>query len=456
MTAVYLAWDNNGTDHVNTGVQRRLVGAPTWVTLTEVLPSSQTFYEDDAGDGVWEYRSLKKNAQGFYSYSNVDTVSINAVVAPLVEAGAAVSGAANVAIQLNGVITAGSDPSPVALWTQLSGPGSSTFSNDSIAAPTVTIDTDGSYVFQLSAAPNDGPAVLDTVACTVSTAAVAPTVDAGVAADATTGVAFQLAPTVVLGTDTSPVYAWTKLSGTPGVVFSNAAIEAPTVTIDADGPVTLQLSVDPNDGAAVLDTVVITAAAAAGKTLIMHDDFVGTNGALIAGRTPDTLNTPGNDWAENASGGVHQIDTNAAKATLSSKGSGPVIDLATPNVEMEMTIDSLAVWSNMVLFLRSPVADAFGKWGCYYNGNNSMGIVEGGAVRTSSAVSGSAIGRIIVGRIDTDDILHCELYESDGTTLVASVQWDTLGVNNTINVHGFSANTGAVGNKIGYVKGYSL
>lgn len=57
-----------------------------------------------------------------------------------------------------------------------------------------------------------------------------------------------------------------------------------------------------------------------GPTLLIHDDFTGTAGTTMAGRTPDTVNTPGNTWT--VANGTWTVD-GSGNAEGNGAGSAP-------------------------------------------------------------------------------------------------------------------------------------
>jgi hypothetical protein len=109
--------------------------------------------------------------------TNISTINGVAVaagpVAPTVDAGGPYSGTESTPIQLDGTVTPGTDPTPVILWTIVSG-GTGTFlPSASTVDATFTPDAVGPYVLRLSADPNDGTAVTDDANLTSNSSVVA-------------------------------------------------------------------------------------------------------------------------------------------------------------------------------------------------------------------------------------------------------------------------------------------
>src|SRR6267143_1287303 len=188
-------------------------------------------------------------------------------LAPVVNAGAdqviTLPGIAN----LTGAAIDDGQPNPPGVltttWSQVSGPGTVSFSNASALNSTATFSASGAYVLRLTA--SDGAlAVSAVVAVTVNPAPVpnlAPVVNAGADQVITlpssanlTGVAIddgQPNPPGVLTT------TWSQVSGPGTVSFSNASALDSTATFSASGAYVLRLTV--SDGAlAASDDVAVT------------------------------------------------------------------------------------------------------------------------------------------------------------------------------------------------------
>lgn len=135
-------------------------------------------------------------------------------------------------------------------------------------------------------------------------AATPPTVDAGGPYNGDVDTAIALNATVTPGTDPTPVLLWTIFSGPGGGVFSNDAIEDPTFTPDTVGSYVLQLSADPSDGPAVLDTANLESDAVP-PTVDAGGPYNGDSGqatALNATVTPGSDPTPALLWTIDSGG----------------------------------------------------------------------------------------------------------------------------------------------------------
>ena len=203
------------------------------------------------------------------TYTVTDPVTTPSNTPPSVDAGPDAAATTGVATSLAGTVSDDGLPDPPATltvaWTQASGPGPASFTDDTSPTSTVTFDTPGDYVLQLSADDSTGP-VTDTVTYTVTDPVTTPSntppsVDAGPDAAATTGVATSLAGTVSDDGLPDPpatlTVAWTQASGPGPASFTDATSPTSTVTFDTPGDYVLQLSADDGSGP-VTDTVTYT------------------------------------------------------------------------------------------------------------------------------------------------------------------------------------------------------
>ena len=78
---------------------------------------------------------------------------------------------------------------------------------------------------------------------------------------------------------------------------------------------------------------------ASGPTLIVHDDFSGTPGDYISGRTPNQVNTPGNNWLTQLSSTYYGIASSGTDAVpFGSAGtSGMFINVGTTEFDLDVT-----------------------------------------------------------------------------------------------------------------------
>jgi hypothetical protein len=80
---------------------------------------------------------------------------------------------------------------------------------------------------------------------------------------------------------------------------------------------------------------------ASGPTLIVHDDFAGTPGSLISGRTPNQVNTPGNSWLTHPNTTYYGIASSGTEAVAfnESTTSGMFIDVGTTTFDLDLTTE---------------------------------------------------------------------------------------------------------------------
>lgn len=200
---------------------------------------------------------LKLEASPSDSTPVSDTASFESDdVPPVVDAGANILDGIKLAARtLDGSVTPGSDPSPTILWTidvdGFTPPGGS-FLDDSDPTTDFTPNGTGGSLLKLTATPSDGPPVEDTMVFAVP--AVPPTVDAGGMYSGTVDTPIALDATITPGTGTIDSIEWSVISGGGGVFSPSAFVEDPTFTPSNVGAFTLQIEVDPSDGAPVTDT----------------------------------------------------------------------------------------------------------------------------------------------------------------------------------------------------------
>ncbi|GAA4341535.1 malectin domain-containing carbohydrate-binding protein [Flaviaesturariibacter amylovorans] len=153
-------------------------------------------------------------------------------------------------------------------WSQVSGPGTATFSNKAVAAPTVSGLAQGTYVFALVVTDNAAASSsASQVTVTVNGAAAAnqpPVANAG--ADKTITLPANSTVLNGSGTDTDgtmTTYSWSQVSGPGAAAFSSSTVAAPTVSGLVQGTYVFSLLVTDNAGAtSVPDEVVVTVNAA--------------------------------------------------------------------------------------------------------------------------------------------------------------------------------------------------
>ena len=128
-------------------------------------------------------------------------------------------------------------------WTMISGPGTATFSNPSIAQPMVSFSAAGTYVLRLTAS-DSALSAFDNVSVQVSAVNQAPVVNAGTDKTVTLGNQVQLTGSASddgLPSNTLNL-TWTRVSGPGTATFSNANIAQPMVSFSAAGTYVLRLT----------------------------------------------------------------------------------------------------------------------------------------------------------------------------------------------------------------------
>ncbi|OJJ19064.1 hypothetical protein BKI52_19795 [marine bacterium AO1-C] len=145
-------------------------------------------------------------------------------------------------------------------WTQISGPGTATFSNPALANSTVTGLLEGTYVFRLTASDSNGATNADDVTITVLPLPnMPPVANAGVDLSITL-------PTNTIALDGSAsnddigivAYAWSQVSGPNTASFDDASLVTPTVSGLVMGNYVFRLMVTDGSGASSTDDVTVT------------------------------------------------------------------------------------------------------------------------------------------------------------------------------------------------------
>jgi len=174
--------------------------------------------------------------------------------------------------QLNG---SGSDPDgsiSAYAWSKVSGPSGSSFSNASVANPTVNGLTAGTFVFRLTVTDNKGATASDDVTVTVNsgTGNQPPTVSAGADKTITLPVnSVQLSGSASDADGSIASYSWTKVSGGSASIASpNSA--STTVSGLVQGSYVFRLTATDNQGASSSDDVVVTVNASVPPSSTMH------------------------------------------------------------------------------------------------------------------------------------------------------------------------------------------
>ncbi|MCP5010611.1 MAG: tandem-95 repeat protein, partial [Aestuariibacter sp.] len=164
------------------------------ISGTAVINGSQILYTPPAGfigTEIFGYVATDGAALSNFALVEVTVNTLGTNSPPTVSAGDDVVISILVDADLNGV--ANDDGLPVTpgtltiLWTQISGPGTATFADDSAATTTASFSADGVYILELSA--DDGEfSVSDQVMVTVETNAVPVAVDDTASTNENTGI----------------------------------------------------------------------------------------------------------------------------------------------------------------------------------------------------------------------------------------------------------------------------
>jgi hypothetical protein len=182
-------------------------------------------------------------------YTLLDPVAANE--APVADAGPDQTVDFGTVVQLAGSATDDGQPDPPAAltyaWSKVSGPGSVTFSNANIAAPTVTFGENGVYVLRLTV---DDSALNDTDDVQITVNNTAPVVDAGDDQQITQNQRANLAGSATddgMPLPAALTYTWSKISGPGTVTFEDASSATTSAAFSQIGTYVLRLTV--SDGA---------------------------------------------------------------------------------------------------------------------------------------------------------------------------------------------------------------
>ena len=224
-----------------------------------------------------------------------DDVSVSVAAAnspPVVNAGPDQAVEIAQGAALNGTVTDDGLPAPPALttlWTKVSGPGTVSFGNAAAVDTAASFSALGSYVLRLTA--NDGAlASSDDVTITVVPNNQPPTVNAG--PDLSVPKDDDVLLDATVSDDGLPVppgaltYAWTKVSGSGGVTFTDPAAVDTLVSLHKAGTFVLRLTV--SDGSASVSddvTVVVTPKNQAPAVYAGPDRSVGLGVAAVLDAT---------------------------------------------------------------------------------------------------------------------------------------------------------------------------
>ena len=199
----------------------------------------------------------------------LDTVQVTVNPAPVNQPPISNAGAdQNITLPTNSVTingSASSDPDGTIstyLWTKVSGPAQFTIGNTGTASTLVSNLTAGVYSFQLKVTDNGGAIALDTIKVNVNPAPVnqPPVANAGadIAITLPTNIANLSGSASTDPDGTLSAYAWSQVSGPSSATISNVSNVSTGLTGLQQGVYIFTLNVTDNQGAADLDSVVVT------------------------------------------------------------------------------------------------------------------------------------------------------------------------------------------------------
>ena len=195
-------------------------------------------------DGVYVLRLTADD--GEHVVTDDVTITVDPVNnPPTVSAGPDLSVTMPNAAVLDGTVTDDGEIQPfTAAWTQISGPGTTTFVDPSAVDTSATFSVDGTYVLRLTA--DDGEHVIaDDVTITVNPVNNPPTVSAGPDLAVTMPNAAVLDGTVTDDGEIQPFTStWTQVSGPGTTTFADASAVDTSATFSVDGTYVLRLTAD--------------------------------------------------------------------------------------------------------------------------------------------------------------------------------------------------------------------
>lgn len=145
------------------------------------------------------------------------------------------------------------------LWTKISGPGTGTITNPSLASTTFTGLSAGTYLLQLTVTDNLGATATDNMQIVVNPANILPVVNAG--SNVTITLPTSSASLTASASDadgTIVSYAWSKISGPSCTITSPAAASTSITGITTAGIYTFQVLATDNSGGTATSTVLVT------------------------------------------------------------------------------------------------------------------------------------------------------------------------------------------------------
>ncbi|MBZ5855762.1 PKD domain-containing protein [Flavihumibacter profundi] len=287
--------------------------------------------------GTYVFRLTVTDNQGATGINDI-TVSVGsstaiANVAPVANAGTAKT----ITLPTNSTSLSGSGTDADGTisaykWTQVSGPGTATFSSTTTAAITVSALVAGTYNFKLTVTDNKGATASANVSVTVNTATtanIAPVANAG----ANKSITLPTNSTGLSGTGTDAdgtisAYKWSQVSGPNTATFSSTVAAAITVSNLVAGTYSFKLTVTDNKGATGSATVSVT----------VGNATVANKAPVVNAGTNQTITLPTNSVNLNGSATDADGTISAYKWTLSA---GPSVPTLSSTITPAITITKL-------------------------------------------------------------------------------------------------------------------
>ncbi|MEZ9199181.1 PKD domain-containing protein [Shewanella sp. 10N.286.54.B9] len=184
------------------------------------------------------------------SASKTIVVSGDAVnQAPVVNAGSDQQVAISNSVTLNASYTDDGLSTPVSnSWSTVSGPGTATFTDATLATTGVSFDAIGEYILRFSVNDNEFTSSDDiTISVSAEQANQPPVANAGVDKSVSVGTTLTLQGSFTDdGNSTAVSQSWSQLSGPENISFSDPTLASPSVTFNSVGSYVLDYTV--NDG----------------------------------------------------------------------------------------------------------------------------------------------------------------------------------------------------------------
>ncbi|RZI59466.1 MAG: hypothetical protein EOP14_04215, partial [Pseudomonas sp.] len=232
-------------------------------------------------------------------------------------------------------------------WTQISGPGTATFTPPNDKDTVLNVDADGTYVMRLTVEDNLGNIGFDDLIYTRDI--VQPLVDVGL--DRITNGAVSLTPIVSDVGSGIVFYAWTKVSGVGIVTFGSASSRDTSVTISADGPHVLRLTVRDAAGNSASDDLIVTKDSLAPTVNVGVDRFTNAAISLTPTVTESGSGIATYSWSRVSGPGTVTFGSSTAKdSTVAFASDGAyVLRLTVVDNAGNSAFDDIAVTYNTVV-----------------------------------------------------------------------------------------------------------